>query len=655
MPPPRVRPLRAALVLLAAAGPVGAAPLPGETLPPGARARIGRPLLRHPNGVNCFAFSPDARTLVSVAADVRVWDVATGKEVRRFSLPSPQPPVDQVAFAPDGKTLALGAQSAGVALLDAATGKEVRRLPATGRNGAAPVFAFSAGGQFLAWWGNDNVNHLEDLAAGKELRRWPGQLGHVPRFAFSPDGKVLAESSHRTVTLRDVGGGQVLRRLTQGRYAAYALAFSPDGKTLATGGPGDVRLWDVATGKERGRAGAHQRPVQAVAFSPDGKALLSASDDGVVLLLDPATGREQRRLALLPRRDGSANPLSRFTFSADGKQIAWVAWGERLHVTDLATGAERHPAGEEPLPAPSAFSPDGQALGALCEDGRVRLWDAASGRRRAVLEVPEGGLSWLGFRPDGKSVIGLGPAVVLWDAQSGQQVRRVAAPEERMAAAVALAPDGKALALGQGDWGRGGPRARDCAVIWWDLEKGKELRRSAGTHAGGIRSLAWRPDGAAVASAGADRSVRLWEVASGKELWRSPLPRAHDARLAFSADGKALLSAEAFFGGRGGNGLRLGAREASSGKALRPGDAIAGAAHFQAFSADGALLAWSDGAGGAFWGATATGQALGRLKGLPGPVRRVLFAPDGGRLATWSGDGAILVWDLRSPALKERP
>jgi WD40 repeat protein len=651
----RFLPLLAALSP-AAVGPVGAAPLPGEQLPPGVVARIGLPLLRHPNGVNCFAFSPDGKTLASATGEVRLWDVATGKELKRFSFPDPRPIINNLAFTPDGKMLAYGAQGEGIALLDAATGKEVRRLPGTGRKGVAPVFAFSADGKLLAWWGNDNVVHLEDFAAGKELRRWPGQRGQIPRFAFSGDGKVLAESSGLTITLHDTGSGQVLHRLTEERYAAYALALSPDGKTLATGESNDVRLWDVQTGKERGRGGAHPRPVLGLAFSPDGKLLLAACDAGQVSVLAADTGKELRKLGLLTRQEGgAANPVSHFAFSADGGRVAWVAWGERIHLTDLATGKELHPAGEEPLPTPSAFSPDGKVLAARCEDGRVRLWDAATGHRRAVLEAPDGGLSWLGFSPDGKSVIGLGTAVVFWDAQSGKETRRTAAPAERMLAAFALSPDGKTLALGQADLGRGGPRARDCAVILWDLEGGKERCRSTGTHAGGVRALAWRPDGSAVASAGADNGVLLWDATSGKELWRSAQEQAHESHLAFSADGKTLLSVGSFFDAQGGRALRLDAREASSGKPLRPVEVVAGVVQFQALSADGALLAWSDQAGAVLWGETATGKALGRLKGLPGPVRRVLFTPDGKRLATWSGDGSALVWDLGSPALKGRP
>jgi WD40 repeat protein len=267
--------------------------------------------------------------------------------------------------------------------------------------------------------------------------------------------------------------------------------------------------------------------------------------------------------------------------------------------------------------------------------------------------VPDGGFTWLGFSPDAKLVIGLGSAVVFWDAVTGKEVRRAPAPEDRRAAPIALAPDGKTLALGLGDWGRGAPQAAGSAVIWWDLEHGKELRRSGVAHAGRIGALAWNPDATALASAGTDRTVNLWEVSSGKAIWQSPLGQAHDCRLAFSADGTKVVSVEAYFAGRGETRLRVVARETSSGKVLREDEVTDAAAQFQALSPGGALLAWLDSAGEVYWSETATRKVLGRLKGVPGPVRSALFSQDSKRLVTWSGDGAFLIWDLESPALKQ--
>jgi WD40 repeat protein len=94
----RVRLLLAALTL-ALVGPVGAAPLPGEALPPGLLSRIGRTLLRHPNNgsaVNCLAFAPDGKALASAAGDIRTWDVATGKQVQRLPLTNSKPLVQHV-------------------------------------------------------------------------------------------------------------------------------------------------------------------------------------------------------------------------------------------------------------------------------------------------------------------------------------------------------------------------------------------------------------------------------------------------------------------------------------------------------------------------------------------------------------------------------
>jgi len=105
-----------------------------------------------------------------------------------------------VAYSPDGKSLASGSSDNTVRLWDVATGNELRRLE--GHADWVWSVAFSPDGKSLASGSSDNTVRLWDVAAGKELRRLEGHAASVLSVAFSPDGKSLASGSYdKTVRL----------------------------------------------------------------------------------------------------------------------------------------------------------------------------------------------------------------------------------------------------------------------------------------------------------------------------------------------------------------------------------------------------------------------------------------------------------------------
>src|SRR5690348_7653787 len=107
-------PLLALGLLLPAGAPSRAQDAAGDSLPPGAVARLGTLRLAHPGGVTALAFAPDARLLATGGTDrtVRLWDVASGREVRR--LTGHKDAVCAVAFLAGGKTLVSGSTDGGI-------------------------------------------------------------------------------------------------------------------------------------------------------------------------------------------------------------------------------------------------------------------------------------------------------------------------------------------------------------------------------------------------------------------------------------------------------------------------------------------------------------------------------------------------------------
>jgi RNA polymerase sigma factor (sigma-70 family) len=300
--------------------------------------------------------------------------VVNWKERLVINSPGDQETNGGVAFAPDGKTLAVG-YAHGAKILEVATGRELVTLPSR--------------------------------ACGS--------------ITFSPDGKTVAQGhmlEGRTVTLADAASGQVQAELKGYTMFACSLAFAPDGKTLATGGD-VVRLWDLATRKELRpfkSSGAREHGVYGVAFSPDGKKLASAEgSDKTVIVWDVATGKEIRTFK------GHTQYVIAVAFSPDGKTVASGGGEGVIRLWDLETGKERAAikgttAGFQSL----AFSPDGTLLASAGygEDKSVKLWDVASGKEIANLTAHTDLLRGLAFSRDGTLLATAGEdALRIWEAE----------------------------------------------------------------------------------------------------------------------------------------------------------------------------------------------------------------------------------------------
>ena len=168
-----------------------------------------------------------------------------------------------VAFSPDGKMLASGVWYGTVRLWDVASGKEIRQLQ--GHNRAVFSLVFSPDGKMLASAGHDGTVRLWDVASGKEVHQLQGHperdTNVVPELAeamarkyevyavvFSPDGKMLASAGHDgTLRLWEVCTGKEIRKLEGPQETLYGLAMSPDGKTVASAGNDKtVLIWLLA-------------------------------------------------------------------------------------------------------------------------------------------------------------------------------------------------------------------------------------------------------------------------------------------------------------------------------------------------------------------------------------------------------------------------
>jgi WD40 repeat protein/serine/threonine protein kinase len=510
-------------------------------------------------------------------------------------------------------------------------------------------------------------------------------------LAYSPDGKRLASAHRSGVTVWDAQTGRELLAL---KGAARVVAFSPDGKRLASGSGGfmsfpfkeevpvEVKVWDAQTGQElttfKGDTGA----VYSVAFSPDGKRLAAGSgtwDDtkrayvsGEVKVRDVQTGQE----LLVLKHTGSVS----VAYSPDGKRLA--------------------SAGQKP----------GQ--GAVV--GEVKVWDAETGQEVFTVDAPaysDYHQRTIAYSPDGKRLTnvsvsknGAGSTMTMWDAQTGREL--LTQKTDGKVGSIAFSPNGKRLVTGAG-WVSTGPALIDRAVRVWDAETGEELYSLKG-HAHQVQSVAFSPDGSRLASASRDGTLKVWDATTSQEaravpggilspdgkhlagsvgnevkVWDTQTGRetltltGHMGRVqsvAFSPDGRRLVSAAAdrtvkLWDAQTGQELRtfkglagpVDAREYLRGNRPKDGEASTGPV---AFSPDGRRVA----SGNSFavgtgprtawttevnvWDAQ-TGREVVTYKGNVGRIDGLAYSPDGKRLASAANNspfpgGGIKVWDAET-------
>jgi WD40 repeat protein len=437
------------------------------------------------------------------------------------------------------------------------------------------AIAFSPNGKILASGGRNNVIRLFDADSGKELRRL---IGHQTRSYNGP-----ADQRNFVATL--VGA--------TGTGGVNSVAFSPSGKVLASGGWDDtVRLWDVKTGRELRKIAAHKAMVGRVVFSPDGRILASRGAlDGTVRLWDPITGTQlQKFVGLSNINPWRFNHDLALAVSPDSKTVVATARGA-LVFFDVASGAELKRLPAHVYGITVAYSPDGKLLASGGVDqGKdvysLRIWDVKAGKELRKCKLPKNEPpTYLSWDPNnnGKFAAVVAEDVMhIFDAHTGNEVTRL---NHYWPSRVAYARGGKKLASAGS-----GPTIR-----FWDPATGKELYRDYEGHRSGVTAVAVTRKGKWIASGGGD-GVRLWDPGTGKVARTIPV-KGGVTCLAFDPDGRTLA-----FGGLG----RV-------------------------------VHLWD----------VAKGKSAAEFKPHTNSVRGLAFSRDGQWLATGDAQATVRVWDVK--------
>ncbi|HEV7857609.1 MAG TPA: caspase family protein [Pyrinomonadaceae bacterium] len=497
-------------------------------------------------GIASLAFSPDGRVLLSAHGDGnRLWDVATGQELRTLAGDGSLMSLSGgAAFNADGKEVAalVYGQGVQVKFWDAASGLELRTANLSGQplllNGNS--FATDTAGHLLVTTKDEEKLELWDVTAGGKPRVLSTVNQPNAFVRFSPDARLFALANGNTIQLRELETGRELRTLNVPHTldvpmdGVYGLDWSPDGRVLATGGTdGQIRLWEVATGREVRDLLGHSNAAFNVAFSPDGTRLFS----GDKTIWETTTGRGLRALA------GTTNsPLG--MLSRDGRWLAELSLSNsQVKLWDVA---QQRPSftlasSDAVVANGAAFSPDGRVLAVFYrsnkEQGRSNAGPGASADAGAAPPPDER------QQPSAED---------LKKAQKEMLKAMKRDPQALLKAAQSNPADlMKILNPQSGMVGTARPNNPEFQVKLWDVATGRELRSLSG-HNGPVKSVGFSPDGHRLISGATNGEVKIWDVESGREvnsvgaqganagssmMALTPLNQSEVRAVAFSPDG----------------------------------------------------------------------------------------------------------------------
>ncbi len=483
--------------------------------------------LPYPNysGLSGLAFSPDNALLATGREyEVRVWDLASGSVAA--TLPSQSSSIDQLAFSPDGKTLAASEQSGTIRLWrfdaylhPAVTATPVPTLAPIAISKVAPVF-------------------LTSLAVPSVIADEPGRLNtlrwldeNTLHFITDPYSFDEAAGKQR-ITHYDLMQGRTidsyLVEIVPAEISGIVYAspiYSPDGSKFASWMRHDISnqeddtvgVYDAATNALLLEIPADQiSRGSEIAWAPDGSRIAVQTFPAIEVFAVPSGVHIMTLENVLEERQ--PEQYEKVIWSPDG---AWIAsyWqgpkiGDRFAAWDATTGSVVHEYGGV---RHLAFSPDGSRL-LLVGPERAILLDLSTGEVQTIPAIAERmvfgeNVSW---SPDGVYVAldcleklpGAAPSVLIWSTKTGSQtILHQLHGEIEHRQGIRQGVPGNLVWSPVRPWFA----LVDQGVVYI-LDPGKrEVIRLDPAVTLNAEKLVWSPDGSRVAIVGSDAIVEIWE------------------------------------------------------------------------------------------------------------------------------------------------
>ncbi len=550
----------------------------------------------------------------------------------------------------------------------------------TGHTERVTSVSLSANGQLALSGSWDKTMRLWEVASSQCLRTFTGHTERVNSVSLSADGQfALSGSGDQTVCLWEVASGQYLRTFTGHTERVTSVSLSADGR-FALSGSWDqtVRLWEVTSGQCLRTFTGHTGWVHLVCLSADGQWALSGNDDNTVRLWEVTSGQCLRTFT------GHTGPVTSVSLSADGRWALSGSWDKTVRLWEIASGqCLRTFTGHTEWVSSVCLSADGRRALSGCHDQTVRLWEIASGQCLHTFTGHTGMVTSVCLSADGQ-----------WALSGGgdQTVRRWELLHKRFFCPVRLSrvlshtdvlyAEARATTwlrqaehdLEQGCVTQGlGLLCQVRALPGWErLPKSLEfwarllqhcpkvglsagwLARTFLGHTNGVSSVSLSADGRWALSGSWDKTVRLWEVASGQCLRTFTGHTERVQSVCLSANSRWALSSsfvlaiEEYIWGSGGGDQTVRLWEVASGQCLPAFAGHTERVNSVCLSADSRwALSGSEDQTVRLW-EIVSGQCLRTFTGHTGMVNSVCLSADSRWALSGSKDQTVRLWEIVS-------
>ncbi|MFN7137952.1 MAG: TIR domain-containing protein [Limisphaerales bacterium] len=584
--------------------------------------RVGSPL-KHDDWVLHASFSSDGRWVATAGQDksANVWETSTGKLLHSLKHIGP---VREVAFTPDGRSLiSIAVNSA--RRWDLNTGQAIG-LPMM-HDGGVYTLTVSPSGAYVATGAGDRTARVWNALTGQPITAPLRHEDWVVSLEFSPDEqKLLTASSDRKARLWNIGSSSLAVPAMAHDNEVKSARFSPNARWLLTASlDGTARIWNAANGEQIVEALNHSVAIHDAAFSPDGRYVATGSADRTAKLWEVTSDRP----AVEPlKHDHQVNSAC---FSPDGRLLATVSHDRTARIWNVfsakpVTQPLRH---EKPVIS-VAFSPDGKLLATGSEDGTAQIWEVSTGNQLFKDALPHG--SWVNsvsFSPDGKWLVTASEdrRARVWEIATGSLVYEPLRHDGIVKSAT-FSPDGKWIITA----------SYDKNVRVWNASTREPVSPTM-EHNGEVRTAALSPDGRWVITGSEDKTARIWDPVTGRPII-DPLP--HDGPVELVAFTPAeVWNEKKWVLTVCGRVARI--WDATTGKAITEPLKHNRPIRTASFGPHGNLLVTAAGTNVLMW-ETISGRLVTEPLEHEKEVRSVTFSPDGNFIVTTSADQAARIW-----------
>ena len=574
-------------------------------------------------------YFPNGRQLLTAGGDntVRIWNVSTGTEVVSITGTGRD---GVVALSPRGTEFLTG-NGKSAKLWSVKSQQVVRKFD--GHDSNVTAVGYHPDGSRIATADTAGVIIFWDTKTGQELWKMRGHNSMVTSIAFAANNEKLlvTASGDRTIRRWDCDSGNPIGDALAHPAWVSSMSLSSDGsRAISSCEDAVVRVWDLETGRVEGTL---DPPASSKAISENLRRLMRAQRRDASKLSE-LSGVDREAIASILSGKSTSN-ADRFVISAIAKSL-----GKSPEVI------------LRPKVTSVALSADGSlALTTVSDDRTVRLWDTKSfseistGDRpeAALIDVlSEGGLIWhASFSSDNGMIVTLGGSEIrLWEASTG--VEQLSLSPHGTVVSADFSPNNQLLVTASWD---------DTAKIW-DAKTGQAVRKLAGKHEANVNDARFSPAGDYVLTCSDDGTARLWNTATGEPLGH--IFRGHSGPILtarFSSDGRRIVTASRDRTARvwdasdGRELFRLVDSSISKDDGSKASHelGVLCADFFKRGDEEFIITGCEDGTV-KVWNAD-TAKLIHRLQAHISRVTSVAASPDGMRIVTGSNDSTAKVWD----------